>query len=185
MILKSVVSGNRKDLLNSLPKGGTVAEIGTFMGNFALEIIERCSPKFLFIVDLFEGRVTSGDENGENLVRVDMVEVYPIIKNWETLSKDNYISIVKDDSSHWLDNCRHSILDWVYIDTTHTFEQTTSELWAAARAVRKGGLIMGHDYHPQFGVVEAVDKFCEENGLDVEIWNGDKLPSYRIVNLAK
>ena len=52
--------------------------------------------------------------------------------------------------------------DCVFIDTTHTYEQTKAEIIAWEPKVRKGGLLTGHDYgsrRPSHrGVSRAVDE---------------------------
>jgi hypothetical protein len=58
-------------------------------------------------------------------------------------------------------------LDWVYIDTNHSYATTAAELDLSAAKVRTGGIIAGHDFlHSnwssglKYGVVEAVHEFC-------------------------
>src|SRR5688572_23152867 len=38
---------NREDMLDRLPKGGLAAEVGTFKGEFARQILDRCAPSKL------------------------------------------------------------------------------------------------------------------------------------------
>ena len=60
------VYDNRLEMLDIIPKGGTVAELGVFAGDFAAEIIARCQPKFFEMVDLWPDNCFSADENGGN-----------------------------------------------------------------------------------------------------------------------
>jgi hypothetical protein len=55
--------------------------------------------------------------------------------------------------------------DWMYFDTTHTYEQTVKELAMAAKLVKPDGIICGDDWrddpsHPHYGVRRAVEEFC-------------------------
>jgi predicted O-methyltransferase YrrM len=55
--------------------------------------------------------------------------------------------------------------DWMYFDTTHTYEQTVEELVLAQSLVRSGGFICGDNWrddptHPHYGVRRAVEEFC-------------------------
>lgn len=54
--------------------------------------------------------------------------------------------------------------DILFIDTTHTYDQTLAELCAYHRLVRKGGLIVLHDTELRIGqskpVTEAIRTFC-------------------------
>lgn len=66
------------------------------------------------------------------------------------------------------------LVDIVFIDTTHSFEQTDKELRAYAPHVRSGGRIVLHDTqveHPElvdplpaFPVKRAIDIFCDQQG---------------------
>ena len=58
-------------------------------------------------------------------------------------------------------------LDWVYIDTDHSYETTIRELCLYASKVKVGGIISGHDYTMgnfikwyRYGVIEAVHQLC-------------------------
>ena len=169
----------RLDLLEMLPKNSIGAELGVFEGAFSREIIERVKPEVLFLVDIFAGRVSSGDQNGENIRWRFGDELYQLLRQEYAL--DAGVHVVRSDSIDWLRQCRRGMLDWVYIDTTHDFERTKAELMHATNAVRPDGCICGHDFSPQFpGVVQAVMEHCQASELSAEIFAGDKLPSFMI-----
>lgn len=169
----------RNDLLDTLPKHSLGAELGVFEGTFSDEILRRVQPAMLFLVDLFAGMVASGDADGANVHNADMCGMYHALR---ARHAPRDVMVVRANSWVWLkDRPRHS-LDWVYIDTDHTYQTTVAELSAALHAVRPGGVIAGHDYH-EFAFPDlwlAVNEFCERNRLTPEIFAGDKLPSYRI-----
>lgn len=68
-----------------------------------------------------------------------------------------------------------SNVDVVFIDTTHSYEQTLAELELYIPKVRDGGRVLLHDTEvetpegvvddPPFPVMRAVDAFCHNNGL--------------------
>jgi Methyltransferase domain len=179
--VRSVESGTltRLDLLDTLPRNSIGAELGVFEGAFSRAILERVSPEVLFLVDLFTGRVSSGDENGENVHSRFGDELYQLLRQEHAFNAG--VHVVKSDSIAWLQQCRKGMLDWVYIDTTHDYTRTREELEAARHAVSTGGMICGHDFSPQFpGVIKAVLEFHAETGGEYQIFRGDKLPSYRI-----
>jgi hypothetical protein len=170
---------NRLQLLDSLPKGGTCCEAGVLAGDFSAEILKRCNPEKLYLVDLFRGSVMSGDENGEHMSRYDMVAMKEEVER--RFAFEYVVEVVQAESVAWLTMREAGSLSWVYIDTTHQFEQTIGELAAALVAVKDGGFICGHDYDQQYpGVVQAVDHFCAHYGFSVEIFEGDRLASYKI-----
>ena len=62
-----------------------------------------------------------------------------------------------------LNKFNDNYFDWVYIDTVHDYKTTIQELSLAAKKVKKGGIIAGHDYCQgnmitgwSYGVVQAV-----------------------------
>ena len=89
---------------------------------------------------------------------------------------------MKAISWEWLDRQIAGYLDWLYLDTSHTFEATTMELGAALRVVKSGGFICGHDYSQQTpGVIAAVKAFAGvRKETTVELFEGDKLASFKI-----
>jgi hypothetical protein len=172
----------RLELLETLPKDAYGAELGVFEGTFARDIIRVTRPRWIWLVDLFEGPVTSGDQDGCNLRTVEMSSMG--IRLAEEFA-NKPVRVVKSRSVDWLNGVQESALDFVYIDTDHTLTTTVLELEAARRAVRDGGIIAGHDFSPHFGgVVRAVMSFVTMHGLQdgLEIFGGDGLPSYRIEN---
>jgi len=63
-------------------------------------------------------------------------------------------------------------LDFVYLDSTHTFEDTFSELVAIDKVLSSDGVILGDDWRPDrackhHGVFRAVHKFTRS--FDYEI----------------
>ena len=63
-------------------------------------------------------------------------------------------------------------LDWLYIDTDHSYRTTLAELRVALRKIVPGGLIAGHDFctgnpvKPNvYGVIQACHQLCVEAGL--------------------
>lgn len=67
--------------------------------------------------------------------------------------------------------------DVLFVDTSHTYEQTLAELRRYVPLVRKGGTVLCHDTRlgghypdmpqpqPDFPVAAALNTFCEETGL--------------------
>ena len=173
----------RLDLLDSLPKFSTGAELGVFAGDFSREILARVKPSRFFMVDLFDGEVESGDVNGHNMRTLDMEKQQEVLeKEFAPLIQSGVMAIEKQNAWEWLANCEASSLDWCYIDTGHTYKSTVRELESAWSAVKHGGFICGHDYHAGWfpDVVQAVGEFCDRHGLKKELTTEDGLASYRI-----
>lgn len=76
-------------------------------------------------------------------------------------------------------------LDFVFIDANHDYEHVVEDIAAWSKKVRKGGLVVGHDYfkNPElnFGVMEAVDGWCSAYNIKpLFLWR-DKCPSWMYV----
>jgi hypothetical protein len=57
--------------------------------------------------------------------------------------------------------------DWIYLDTTHAYEQTKLELQLLQKKVKPSGVIAGDDWqpdpsHPHHGVYRAVQEVLAE-----------------------
>lgn len=141
------VLAHRYDLLQMLPKNAQVAELGVERGLFSRQIIERCLPARLTLVD------TWPDDRIRLECEANVSEADALLQKMTSLE---YLIGGKENS-----------LDWVYIDTDHTYKTTKAELEAASKAVKNEGYICGHDYTSisysglkRYGVVEAVNEFC-------------------------
>lgn len=149
---------DRSELLEKLPKAGRVAELGVDQGNFSEKILAIADPAKLFLVDTW-GTVRFGEDK-MNLVK----------SKFETEIKSGKVEIVRKTSNQALEEFEDGLLDWVYIDTSHAYDQTCKELELSRMKVKKGGIISGHDYCKGnveeakiYGVVRAVNEFCLEH----------------------
>lgn len=63
-------------------------------------------------------------------------------------------------------------LDFVFIDAQHNYDSVKNDLEYWTRKVKKGGLVSGHDYEPNFpGVVQAVqERFTEFETASNAVW---------------
>ena len=156
--MASIVHRNRLHLLEVLPKNGLVAELGVFRGQLSQEILARAQPRRLYLVDTFDGLVFAGDANGENICVVDMTKMR---LNLELKFGGKPVTVVRSDSVRWMEEQAPFSIDWVYIDTTHGYKQTISELIAAKQCVKPEGFICGHDYIDECR--EAVTSFARRS----------------------
>jgi hypothetical protein len=152
------VLADRTELLRKLPKERVVAEIGVAEGDYSAKILKYNNPSKLLLIDTW-----STERYKE--------EMYQEVKRRFAKQIDKgKIEIQRKDSIKALEEKNRS-LDWVYIDTTHSYERTKKELEHAESAVKENGYIAGHDYSrtnkhvtASYGVVPAVNEFCKEKG---------------------
>ena len=145
---------NRENLLKLLPKKGVVAEIGVDLGDFSERILWITKPKRLHLIDPWKSkRYYEGLKIVESKFKneIDRGKVVINIGSSTELSgkfKDNYF-------------------DWIYIDSSHSYEMTLIELKKYSKKVKKEGIISGHDFmignwnaKIKYGVINAVYEFC-------------------------
>lgn len=145
----------RADLLAQLPPNAVVAEVGVDHGDFSEEILRIAQPKRLYLVDIW-GSARYHDGLAQLVQRKFASQI-----------SAGQIEIKRGLSTEQLPLLDDASLDWVYIDTDHSYATTKAELEICRTKVKAGGIIAGHDYITgswingvRYGVVEAVHEFC-------------------------
>jgi hypothetical protein len=153
---------NREKLLELMPKNAVVAELGVNKGDFSEQIINKCQPNKLHLVDVWNSkRYHSGLKLEIESKFEEEIQKGQIIINYG-LSTD----VVK--------NFENTYFDWIYIDTEHSYKCTIAELEMYAEKIKPGGIIAGHDYVmgnwaglTRYGVIEAVYEFCHKHNWEI------------------
>jgi hypothetical protein len=74
-------------------------------------------------------------------------------------------------SYDWLAGQADESLDWVYLDSTHSYQGTKQELALLKRKLKDRGLILGDDWqdegHMHHGVCVAVNEFLKDSDFSV------------------
>lgn len=154
----AVLLPDREALLDWLPPGGEAAEIGVDHGDFAALILRRARPRRLHLVDAWEdARFAPGRARVERRFAAEIAA--------------GQVAIHVGASLAVLAGFAPGSLDWLYLDTDHSYATTAAELPRAARALRGGGVLAGHDYCAgnvvgpvPYGVIAAVHAFCVAEG---------------------
>lgn len=170
----------REQLPTVLKEGSIGCEIGVFEGQYSQVLVDSGKFAKLYLVDIFSGMASSGDKSGNN-VKTYSDASFLFDHNSQKFKDYPFVEVVKEDGIAFLSRMENQ-LDFVYIDTLHTYTHTLKELEASYLAVKSGGYITGHDYHPtQYsGLVKAVTEFCAKYNLAVETTDQDFLESYII-----
>lgn len=191
-ISKMEIFDTRDEMIAAIPKGGMIAELGVFKGEFSLKIDEICQPKELILIDSWSGtHIYSGDVNGnhKNGVRQYYTgdELYNITV--ENVNKfKNPASIIRL-TTDILGSFSNDTFDMIYIDADHSYEGVLKDLINAYNKIKNAGYIMGHDYEHNidktnnsynFGVKKAVDEFCREYNQEISMKGMDGCVSYGI-----
>lgn len=174
-----MVFKDRNEMMEHIVPSKKVAEIGVFKGEFS-DFIYKLKPESLHLIDIFEGGVSSGDKDGQNIQSVDLGLVFNQLK--EKYKKDDSVKVIKGLSSEILPSYEDNFFDIIYIDGSHIYEDVKVDLENAYKKVKIGGWIAGHDYHPQVnpGIYFAVGEFLMKHSLHLDGIAQDALPSFLI-----
>lgn len=133
---------SREELIERLPRGGRVAELGTQRGDFARHILATCNPAELHLVD------------------IDFSLLDPRVGG------DPRVVISKGYSHEVTSRFADGYFDWVYVDADHSYTGVTRDIAAAAPKVKAGGYLVFNDFAHvdpwlgQYGVHRAVVEFA-------------------------
>lgn len=166
----------RLDLADWLPKNAIAAEVGVFKGEYSRELIARAAPREFYMVDLFNGEFTSGGVDGHHIETADLTKVHEQLLS--EFAPTPHLHVVRSEAVSWFNSLPDKFLDWIYLDTSHSYPATIEELPAALRVVKS--FICGHDYHPDFQLPAAVDEFVAAHGFKLEVWDEDRYGSFVI-----
>jgi hypothetical protein len=159
-------------ILRHAPKGGVGAEVGVFRGHFSEVILGALTPKKLYLIDPWEkqGKFFGWGGGYTNDMSLPTAVARRDAELRARKFPDTEVVIVED----FFPACRDRILeplDWIYIDSSHDFDQTLLELTQSAEIVKPGGLIMGDDFVPlatqaHQGVARAVNTFVSSQPFE-------------------
>jgi len=180
----------RDDLLSALPPGGHAAEIGVATGGFSQVILNRTQPRLLHLVDPWEFQDREDYLEDRNNVPQEIADKrYNDVKaRFASQIDSGQIALHRAYSTDAGHEIEDGALDWVFIDAMHTRDAVLEDLTVWSAKVKSDGFILGHDYanhtramEAEFGVVEAVQEFCESRGYYFAFLTAEPFPSYLIV----
>jgi len=184
---------NRIDLLKEIGlefPNGKGAEIGTFKGEFAKEILQNWSGT-LYMVDVWRAL---GEEYLDSSNHAAHSSAYLETMNSISGYEDRGV-MVRATSEVAADMFDRESLDFVYIDANHAYDFVIQDIKLWYPKIKSGGYLCGHDYinmdwyndpnflenkkdkhiwngdfyHGVFGVNPAVDEFCKKFNFDLTI----------------
>lgn len=148
---------NRLDIpayLNKNYPNGRGVELGSFKGEYASHLTKNWSGT-LYMIDVW--RPLSKEEYDDVSNHKNHIDAYSQamnnIKGYEDktfmlrMKGDDALSLFEDES-----------LDFVYIDANHTYEAVVEDLKNWYPKIKPGGLVMGHDYLPEYFYKDKKEK---------------------------
>lgn len=170
------VVATRQDLLRCVPPAGRAAELGTFAGTFAREILAICQPSELHLIDRWAGDIVCGDQDGQQIITQHGDDLYRKLRR--KFHGHPIVTLHRADTSHLL-SFGPNYFDFVYVDADHSEAAVRADLVRASLTVKPDGLIGGHDYTAQFpGVIAAVTAFTKMTPWQMIGLTRDGCPSY-------
>ena len=181
----------RLDLLKLLPKGGEAAEIGVAEGAFSRHILRDVQPRRLHLIDPWEHQARDDyqtDRYGNVAADVQESRFQQVSAAFAAEVASGQVELLRHYSSDAAGRFAAGQLDWVYLDGLHSEAGVAADLKDYAPKVRQGGFLLGHDYtnhepaqRSGFGVVQAVNAFCEREGWHFLLLTMENFPTYVLV----
>src|SRR5258706_15315880 len=138
----------RTKLLQFLPEGDEVAEIGVANGDFSQDILSETHPRRLHLIDPWERQDLTDyalDPNNVSAPEQDH-RFNAVLGRFREQIDAGIVKVHRDYSQNVARSFASGQLDWIYIDGMHTAEAAYSDLVTYAPKIRDEGLIIGHDY---------------------------------------
>ena len=177
-------------IMHLIRKNTIGAEIGVWMGNTSTQFLKKGLKKF-YMVDPYS--VEPYKNSSEMTYQEWLAKYQPITgeiaeagfqKFYERVWKEiksrfehmNEVELCRETSDSFFERYLASkghgnfeMLDWIYIDGNHSYEQCIKDLKNALNIVKPGGLIIGDDYGwpdakwQKASVTKAVNEFVLSN----------------------
>lgn len=169
----------RRWILKLAKRGGTGAEFGVFRGHFSAVIARELSPEKFFLVDpwtLAGEKFNWGDIPYTNFNKLTssqaLLDTQRRMARFEDISEVHYVESTLEEFCTKFSSYSSEFLDFVYLDTSHTYEDTLSQLTMINMIIKKDGVILGDDWQPDtsnlhHGVFRAVNDFIRLNSYQI------------------
>lgn len=178
----------RIDLIKMLPAGTVIAEVGTWRGYLAIQILNECpNIKQLWCVDAWKGQtgVCTEEPKSDEQHEADYQQCLHHLRGHLPSGR---VKIVRGFSLDVAVNDRTiPPLTAAYIDADHSYAACLADLIAWSKRLTPGGVLLGHDYKADgnaakwnFGVIPAVTDFCASYGWELTHLTAEDFASFRI-----
>jgi hypothetical protein len=171
----------RENFLKLMPKESVGAEVGVFCGDYTKWILKMVRPARLHLIDawwMMYGDCYPDWGAYTDFGRLETREAYRRVQRVTArYGRPGATEIHVGDSVALLSEFSDAYFDWVYLDTSHSYEDTRRELDVLREKVKPHGLITGDDWHEDpnhghHGMCRAVREFCATHGWSVVLVDG-------------
>lgn len=185
---------NRADISLLLPKSNQVAEIGVLEGAFARQILNRCKPEKLYLIDCYQHQTDSSYQNDKSNAPQDQQDALyqKVSQAFANEIISGQVDLIREYSHVAAKQIPDGSLDWVYIDANHSYDALLNDLKLYSEKLTDSGYILGHDFtnNPMaqrqgFSVVEAVNQFVAQSDFEIFAMNTEPFPTYILARPAQ
>ncbi len=171
----------RIDLIAMLPAGSHIAEVGVYRGEFSHAMLELPNIGKLWLVDPWSDKYTydelpNKDHEDNYLAMLDAIKGH---------ASGDRVEIKRMSSIFASLDFKDESLDGLFLDACHKYESVLADLRAWNRVIKGNGKIFGHDFtrnetytKNNWGVIEAVEKFCSETGWKLKYTTSEEFSSF-------
>jgi len=166
---------NRRFLLSYIPENSVGAELGVFTGLFSSFLANEQKIARVTFVDPWWKAFGEHYPNWGSYTdhgRLKTRSAFEIAS--QRIAKPGLPNriIEVDFSCNWLQNQPDRSLDWVYLDTTHWYEETKRELELLDQKIGNDGMILGDDWvidpnDRHHGVFLAANEFLKSSNFEL------------------
>lgn len=164
-------SERRTFLASYVRKGGVGVEFGVFWGHFSEVLIREAQPRRLYLVDPWDLQGESFGDWGEytNFGTLRPADCYADVRQ---LERHPGVTVVRDYAERFLAGYTGEPFDWVYLDTSHKYDDTLSQLRLITGYLAADGVILGDDWitdrtHAHHEVFQAVHEFIRTSDFEI------------------
>lgn len=179
-----------RSLYESIPEGGSAAELGVWQGRSLCAIAEVIRVRRLRVhaIDTFGG--TEGERDVVHDCGGKLREVFEA--NLARFKIRAQVEVHTGSTVSLAANFPDAGLDLVFIDADHRYEQTAADVRAWLPKVKPGGMLCGHDYkrpwrhlwgRDRSGVKRAVDEALGKKR--VKLFPGSSVWGYRTLAVSE
>jgi len=178
---KMVNIDTRINLYKHFGANGVGAEIGVCRGANSAYLFLATRPKKMYLVDIWIIDPLTEIHHSRDLHYGDWES--NVRELFSNEIKSGVIEIKRKTGIEFLTSLPDKALDWVYLDSDHSYENISKELDLAISKVKTGGVIAGHDFMVHAGawgsgVVRAVIDEIQKGRIQMKFITDEQFPSY-------
>ena len=145
-----------------------VAEIGTYKGINAKQILKNLNVRSLYVIDLWDNYPGYNGYNNKSSKKVYDSAIKLLKKEVES----GKVIIIRDNSENAYNILKNKKFDFIYIDGNHDYNYVKKDVFSFWSLLKNGGILGGHDIDFT-GVLQVVSEFSAKYKLKLNAESKD------------